>query len=248
MSNISLSMKLLIGILLIAASVFFYFIQVTIFHKPEDTYFYLLQDLAFVPIQVLLVTIIISELLSWREKQAKLGKLNMVIGAFYSEMGTDLLRTLSSYDLNNEEFRNNLSKGIGFSESDYKKLAVYHKVHEYRIDSQGKDMEFVKNFLVANRPCMMRLLENPTLMEHESFTDLLWAVSHLTEELEYRANVRELKISDRQHLEGDIQRAYNLLTAEWLAYVRHLRKEYPYMFSLVVRINPFDPHASPEVK
>jgi hypothetical protein len=248
MSNISLSMKLLIGILLIAASVFFYFIQVAIFHKPEDTYFYLLQDLAFVPIQVLLVTIIITELFSWREKQAKLGKLNMVIGAFFSEMGTDLLRTLSSYDLNIEEFRKNLSKGIGFSDSDYKKLTDYHKVHEYRIDSNGKDMEFVKSFLIANRPCIMRLLENPNLLEHESFTDLLWAVSHLTEELAYRANVRELKIPDRQHLESDIQRAYSHLTAEWLAYVRHLRKEYPYIFSLVVRINPFEPHASPEIK
>jgi hypothetical protein len=223
-------------------------IQIAFFHRPEDTYFYLLQDVAFLPIQVLLVTIIISELLGWREKRAMLGKLNMVIGAFFSEMGTDLLRTLSSYDLNREEFRNHLAKAMRFSDSDFKKLVHYHVAHEHRIDSRGKDLEFLKEFLTVNRPCIMRLLENPNLLEHESFTDLLWAVSHLTEEFAYRANVRDLTAPDRAHLESDIQRAYSHLTSEWLAYVKHLRKEYPYMFSLVVRINPFDPHASPEVK
>lgn len=248
MANISLTMKLVIGVLLIAASVFIYYIQITFFQRPADTFFYLLQDMAFVPIQVLLVTIIISELLIWNNKQAMMGKLNMVIGAFYSEMGTDLLRTLSPYDLNNEEFRKNFTLGRGFSEKEYRKLKNYLGRHEYRIESEGRDLEFLKGFLVANRACIMRLLENPNLLEHETFTDLLWAVSHLTEELAYRVNVRDLTAPDRAHLEDDIKRAYGLLTMEWLAYVRHLRKEYPNMFSLVVRINPFDPHASAEVK
>jgi len=30
--------------------------------------------------------------------------------------------------------------------------------------------------------------------------------------------------------------------------MRHLKKEYPYLFSLAVRTNPFDPRASVEVK
>jgi len=248
MANISLSIKLLIGVLLIAGSVVTYFIQIAFFHKPEDTIFYLLQDMAFVPIQVLLVTIIISELLSWNNKQVMMGKLNMVIGAFFSEMGTDLLRTLCPYDLNNEEFRKNIIVGMGFSDSEYRELKDYLGRHEYRIDSREKDLEFLKGFLVANRACIMRLLENPNLLEHESFTELLWAVSHLTEELSYRVNVRELTAPDRAHLEEDIRRAYSHLTSEWLAYVKHLRKEYPYIFSLVLRINPFDAHASAEVK
>lgn len=248
MSNINLTMKLVIGVLLIASSVILYFIQVAFFQKPEDTIFYMLQDIAFLPIQVLLVTIIISELLSWNNRQAMMGKLNMVIGAFFSEMGTDLLRTLCPYDLNNGEFRKNFTPGSGFSEREYRKLKAYLGRHEYRIESEGRDMEFLKGFLVGNRPCIMRLLENPNLLEHETFTDLLWAVSHLTEELAYRVNVRDLTAPDRAHLEDDIRRAYSLLTLEWLAYVRHLRKEYPNMFSLIVRINPFDPHASPEVK
>ena len=34
------------------------------------------------------------------------------------------------------------------------------------------------------------------------------------------------------------------LIAEWLAYMRHLKKNYPYLFSLALRTNPFDPQAS----
>jgi len=34
---------------------------------------------------------------------------------------------------------------------------------------------------------------------------------------------------------------------EWLAYVQHLKKNYPYMYSLSVRLNPFNPEASPVI-
>jgi hypothetical protein len=35
---------------------------------------------------------------------------------------------------------------------------------------------------------------------------------------------------------------------EWLSYMHHLRKTYPYLFSLSMRTNPFNPDASPVVK
>jgi hypothetical protein len=42
-----------------------------------------------------------------------------------------------------------------------------------------------------------------------------------------------------------MKRAYVLLIGEWLAYVKHLQADYPYIFSLLVRTNPFDANASP---
>lgn len=95
---------------------------------------------------------------------------------------------------------------------------------------------------------MLALLENPNLLEHETFTDLLWAVSHLTEELAFRESLDGLPASDYAHLAGDTHRAYALLIVEWLSYVQHLRDSYPYIFSLVVRMNPFVPDASPIVR
>jgi len=86
------------------------------------------------------------------------------------------------------------------------------------------------------------------LLEHEEFTELLWAVFHLSEELSNRATVKDLPETDYDHLSGDIKRAHRLLVREWLAHMEHLKIDYPYLFSLAVRMNPFDPNASAQVQ
>ena len=44
---------------------------------------------------MLLVTLILNQLLNVREKLSMLNKLNMVIGTFFSEVGTALLKSFS---------------------------------------------------------------------------------------------------------------------------------------------------------
>ena len=120
--------------------------------------------------------------------------------------------------------------------------------YDYNVHSEKASLENLRHFLIGKRGFLLGLLENPNLLEHESFTDLLWAVFHLTEELASRADVRRLRATDYKHLSGDIKRAYIHLISEWVAYMRHLKVDYPYLFSLAVRTNPFDPDASPEVR
>jgi hypothetical protein len=57
-----------------------------------------------------------------------------------------------------------------------------------------------------------------------------------------------LSHNDAEHIVVDIKRAYSLLITEWLAYMEHLRQDYPFLFSLAMRTNPFDPSATPEIK
>jgi len=76
----------------------------------------------------------------------------------------------------------------------------------------------------------------------------LWAVTHLTEELSLRKDLSKCTDSDLGHLQGDMKRAYVILVYEWLEYMEHLKNKYPYLFSLAVRMNPFDPNASIEIK
>jgi hypothetical protein len=85
-------------------------------------------------------------------------------------------------------------------------------------------------------------------LEHETFTELLRAVFHLTEELEQRNDLRHLSRADYEHLELDTERAYKLLIYEWLQYMEYLMNEYPYLFSLALRTNPFDPSAKVEIE
>jgi len=85
-------------LVLVLSSVLIYVIQISFFYKPADTFFYLFQDLAFLPVEVLLVTLIIDRLLKKREKQTLLNKMNMVVGIFFSEMGTQLMKHMASID------------------------------------------------------------------------------------------------------------------------------------------------------
>ena len=109
------------------------------------------------------------------------------------------------------------------------------------------DWEGLRSFLVEKKSFLLSLLANPNLLEHESFTDLLWAVFHLAEELASRKDVSLLPESDHEHLKGDIRRVNVYLSTEWLAYMQHLQADYPYLFSLAVRTNPFNPDAKAEV-
>jgi hypothetical protein len=240
--------QIVFGISLIALSAILYISQIFIFKRPQDTFFYIFQDLAFVPISVLIVTLILDQLLRMREKRAMLKKMNMVIGAFFSEVGTELLKSFLDFDVHYDETRENLIVTNEWSEREFSTVKKSMKVYDYKIESQKGDLEDLKSFLIDKRDFLLGLLENPNLLEHESFTDLLWAVFHLTEELDCRADVKQLSVTDYAHLSGDIKRAYVLLISEWLAYMKHLKDVYPYLFSLAVRTNPFDPNASVEVK
>jgi hypothetical protein len=242
-----LSGQILLGGALVALSTFLYVAEIRIFHAPRDTFFYLFQDLAFVPIQVLLVTLIINRLLSVREKRSRLQKLNMVIGAFFSELGTHLLTYLSDCDPGLEEIRGNLMVSNTWTDEEFTRVTRRLKKYGYGIDTGKLDLAILKSFLVERRAFLLRLLENPNLLEHETFTELLLAVFHLVEELSCREDVHGLPHTDVAHITGDARRAYSLLVSEWLDYMKHLKVSYPYLFSLAMRQNPFDREASPIV-
>ena len=119
--------------------------------------------------------------------------------------------------------------------------------HVAQFELSPDALEDLRRFLLARRDFLLRLLENPNLLEHETFTDSLWAVFHLTDELAHRTDLQALPVTDLRHLAGDVDRAYKCLAAEWLVYMRHLKKDYPYLFSLALRTNPFDSSARVEV-
>ena len=232
---------------LLFLSVLFYFIQYQIFGDLYHTFYYFFQDIGFLPIEVLLVSFIIHRLLSQREKKARLEKLNMVIGAFFSEVGTILLTYLSDLDPELDSMRKDLIVTGSWSEAEFASVSKRLRSYDYGVEAEKLHLEDLRGFLLGKRDFLLRLLENPNLLEHESFTELLRAVFHLTEELACREDVAKLPETDTRHIAGDIQRAYGLLVHQWLDYMRHLKENYPYLFSLAMRTNPFDRTASPIV-
>lgn len=241
---ISSNWKIYIGLILVALSAAMGVAHYAIFGDARTLLFYLALDVVFVPVQVLFVTLIIEQMLSKREQQAMLNKLNMVIGTFYSEVGSELLRQFRRLSSDSSQLDGNLKITKEWTSDHYK--AAISSARGFRCEFEFKSPELapLKELLVSKRSFMLGLLQNPNLLEHERFTDLLWAVLHLTEELTARIDIDNLPAADLEHIYGDINRAFGHLICEWLAYMRHLKTEYPYLYSLATRTNPFNPDAS----
>jgi hypothetical protein len=233
---------------LVALSAVIYLLHFALFRDVHHIFLYLVGDVAFVPLEVLLVTVIIHRLLSVREKRVLLRKLNMVIGAFFTEVGTELLRRLAALDDDVDVVRANLLPRADWTDADFDRAARQMRAYDYGIEIKAGALAELRAFLLTKREFLLRLLENPNLLEHESFTELLWALTHLAEELAHRDSVYDLPPADYAHLAGDIKRAYARVIAEWLKYMGHLHRSYPYLYSLALRTNPFDPEASPQLR
>lgn len=243
-----LNWQIALGLSLIVLSAIVYLIHYFIFRNPHHIFIYLIGDIAFVFIEVLLVTIIIHHLLSMREKRSLLEKLNMVIGTFFSEVGTKLVAYFSDFDSKLDTIRSELIITTDWSVQEFLSVSKRLKNYDYGVEIQKINLEELRTFLVGKRDFLVRLLENPILLEHESFTELLRAVFHLTEELTAREHLIQLPTTDYAHLAGDIKRAYFLLVHQWLDYMKYLKDNYPYLFSLAIRTNPFDQNASAIVR
>jgi hypothetical protein len=231
---------------LLAAGIALYALRWIVFSTSEfhnEMWRFLIGDVAFLFLQVAIVTLLIDRMLRVREKRAMLQKLNMVIGAFFSEVGTELLGRLAVADSGIAEIRDRLVPTAKWAAADYAQARTALESHSAKIDLSACDLDELKTMLAREKPFLLGLLGNQALLEHESFTELLWAVTHLAEELEARHTFNDLPAPDRIHLAGDVKRAYSQLTGQWLEYVRHLQVAYPYLFSLAVRTNPLDPQA-----
>jgi hypothetical protein len=230
---------------LLAASGLFYLVDFVAYPGLRGSMgFYTLLDIAFIPLNVLIVGLFINRLIAARERDELLHKMNMVIGAFFSQMGSDLIARLSVYDVDVEEDRPHMLFASDWTPEDFEhhRRAVCGDHHRMRLEAG--DLFELRDALAAQRPFVLGLLQNGNLLEHASFTDMLWAVSHLSEELSARPDLGACSLADRAHLELDLARAYGRLLGEWLLYVRHLKARYPYLYAFAVRTNPFDANAT----
>ncbi|MEI7885722.1 MAG: hypothetical protein WCI30_10305 [Clostridia bacterium] len=240
----SINANFFMGVLLVIASLIFYVIQIAYFKTPQNTLFYFLQDLAFLPLQVVIVTIVLKKILSAREKKGRLKNINMAISAFFGEAGTEMILCLLQFSTKCGELKEQLEITEKWSNNDFKKASKLLKGYDFAMKSQVSSLPDLKQLLIAKRSFLLSMLENPNLLEHDTFTDTLWAVFHLTDELVARTDFTDLPDTDLNHLSIDMKRAFSKLLVEWINYIVHLKSDYPYLFSMAIRKNPFNEHIS----
>ena len=235
----------LFALFLVVLSILLFFLTYILFGDERHILSRLAEEISFLPLEVLLVVLIIEKIFSHMEKRNRMEKLNMVIGTFFIEVGTKLLTYLSDLDPELESIRSSLVIEDSWSDQEFSRVSENLHSYNFGIDMEKVNLEYLLDFLKKNRDFLLRLTENPTLLEHESFTDMLLAITHLSEELASRPGLKDLPQIDLMHLQGDIKRVYGLSVRQWLDYMKYLKVNYPYLFSLAMRTNPFDETASP---
>ena len=208
-------------------------------------------QLASVPLTTILVTLFLNRVISSREQRARKSKLNMVIGSFFSEVGRPLVALISSFDPNRERLRAELDLGDKWLAEDFARARAaacdLSSSTQLKVQSDKARLNEIHRFLSDRRLFLQGLVQNPALLERDSFADMLLAVFHLAEEMDSRPDLNSLGDSDYAHLSGDVKRAYTSLLTEWVSHSAYLKDGYPYLYSLVVRSNPLKGLASAEV-
>jgi hypothetical protein len=191
---------------------------------------------------------IVENLVGRSEARERRRKVNMIIGVFFSEFGTELLGRLARTDPDVAGIRKDLVVEERWTPAEFLRVREQLAGHRYRIDGSGIDLGELRRFLREKRPFLLALMENPVLFEDDLFTGLLQAVFHLADELLRRGDLSAIPPSDRAHLVTDAARVYRPLTLLWFDSMEHLKEHHPYLFSLAMRTNPFDEEARVEVE
>jgi len=175
-----------------------------------------------------------------RQCKIRSERTNVLVGLFMSEIGTPLLDLLHCADPALSEIHQDAQPGQQWSEADFLSLRDKLSRHKYALEPKLVRPQALHDLLEKKTDMLMRLLENPMLMEREEFTETLRATAHLREELAARPGLSDLPPSDLAHLARDAERAYGHIARGWLANMSYLKGSYPYLFSLALRNNPFN--------
>lgn len=230
---------LIIGTGLIGLSLFLHYVHYLIFRDLHHTLIFLFADIAFIPMEVFFTTLVIDKLLEKREKDHLKDKLSMLIGVFFSELGTDVLSTFVHTDHNAEIIAKEAIVTKEWNKNDFKHLEILVKEYDYKVNINEIDLIALEEKLDAQKDLVINLVTNPMLIEHEEFSDMLMSMLHLREELTSRCS-HKLENYEIMHLEKDINVAYKYLAFEWVQYMKQLKGNYPQLFLKALIMNPFD--------
>ena len=85
---------LFVSFILILISFIMFLFHYLIFGQLENTIYYSLMNLCFIPINILGVTLVFEKLVERRARIERLNKLNMLVGLFFSDIGFTLLKII----------------------------------------------------------------------------------------------------------------------------------------------------------
>ena len=226
----NLKQYLFVSFILIFLSFIMFLIHYLIFGQLENTEYYSFMNLCFIPINILAVALVFEKLVERRKKLERLSKLNMLVGLFFSDVGFILIKLIVAGDKNIHSLELNFT--------DLKTSGNKLQSYNHKVDFEKINYPELKKLVIESRDILSNLISNESILEHETFADLLMSLMHLRDEIIFLQH-KELTKDDCLHLKGDLNRVYKALTLQWINYLSHLKQFYPYQYSGAIKFNPF---------
>lgn len=191
---------------------------------------YFLLHLSFLPIHALVIGLIIEELVSYRENAHRQRKLNLFLGIFFRQIGTDFLIRIADMLDNRKEFDELIVVGEDWKARRFRKARNEVKHFTPRMKASGEDIIDLMELLKSHEEQIMSMTRNPLVLEFETLHGSLMSLFHLTEEMHFRQPLYRLEQSEVNHLARDAGKSLTQLAVLWLFYMEHLKDTHPSLF------------------
>ncbi len=126
------------------------------FHDTHHLFIFLVADIAFIPLEVFFVTVVIDRILEKREKGHLIEKLNMLVGLFFSEVGLEMLRAFADADTKLATIKSGCELTMNWKEEDFERLTSKLNKHEHSLDASKMNIGALKkNHLMTAKICLL---------------------------------------------------------------------------------------------
>lgn len=197
-----------------------YGLQIVLFHDVRNTEFYILQDLAFIPVSIAITTIVVGNIMDSRARKEASEKAAMLRAVFFTDIGRTLMMCL--YKVTDSNILSFLDEDISVSEKQKRIHSCNIQVH-----TDKDTYEFIRTFLQSKQQDLMTLSGNNDLMDQDDFTQLLGGLFHLLDEFSLRGSYDQLNESDIMHMDDDFSKVLILLCVNMAANADFQQKHFP---------------------
>lgn len=229
---------IILGITLILISVALHVLHYFLFRDTHHLFIFLVTDLAFIPLDVFFVSLILERVIRQQERHKTQRKIHMLVKMFYLELGNDLLEIFAKSDRCLTRTTKELLVDHTWSKNKYESIKNTVDKTICQVDIHKIDIADLKETLIEQKSLVVNLITNEMTLDHDEFSDALMATYHLHDVL-LDVDVLHMKKTDYDRLTEDIQRCYEVLFMEWTHYMNHIATEYPYLYEKALESNPF---------
>lgn len=222
---------MLIALSLMTLSALLALVHYLIFDDSHHISSYFLLHLAFLPMHALVLGLVLDELISYREKQARKKRLHMFLGIFFRQMGLDILLQLTILLVNHDELEEMMVVDKDWKHRQFKRAQAAVEAFKPSMRADRVELGRLQDLLRDKENDILAMTRNPVLLEFELLYGTLLSLFHMIEEMHFRGSLDQLPLGEVQHLARDAGKTLVLMVRLWLNYLEFLKSEHPVLFT-----------------